>query len=64
MPAGYPVIAQVLNPDRKNNHWVVVTGKTPSGDYLILDPNGKPRVKLGDPYMKVYRYMTITEGEE
>jgi hypothetical protein len=60
LAAGFPVIAQVLNPDTNNNHWVIVTEKTSTGDYLILDPNGKPRVKLNDTYKTVYRYMTIS----
>jgi hypothetical protein len=58
LAAGRPVIAQVLNTDSNNNHWVVITGKTSSGDYYILDPNGKPRVTLNSSYKTIYRYIT------
>jgi hypothetical protein len=57
---GRPVIAQVLNQDTGNHHWVVVTGKTSRSDYTILDPGGKTnRVTLSGSYETIYRYIPI-----
>lgn len=58
---GRPVIAQVLNPNTQNNHWVVVTGKTAGGSYKILDPGGYSRVLLDNNqvYKTIYRYVLI-----
>jgi len=57
---GFPVIVQVLNPDSGNQHWVIVTGKTSSGDYKILDPGGKTnRTTLSGSYKTIYRYVPI-----
>jgi hypothetical protein len=35
-----PIIIQVRNPSTNRNHWVVVSGKTSSGDYAVVDPAG------------------------
>jgi hypothetical protein len=60
LSSGLPVIAQVLNPDKNNQHWIVVTGKTANGDYTILDPGGKTnRVTLSSSYKTIYRYVPL-----
>jgi hypothetical protein len=54
---GYPVLAQVLNVDHP--HWILVTGKTSTGDYTILDPGKRERVTLGSSYKTIYKYNLI-----
>ena len=62
LAAHRPVIAQVLNPSTNNNHWVVITGKTPSGKYTILDPGGYDRIFISNAheYKTIYRYVLIS----
>ncbi|MGD1045529.1 MAG: C39 family peptidase [Bacteroidota bacterium] len=52
---GYPSFVRIMHPGQ---HWVLVTGKTKSGQYTILDPNKITNVVL-DPALVTKYYEVI-----
>jgi hypothetical protein len=56
----FPVFAEVLNPDHNTVHWILVTGRTSTGDYTILDDGKHGRVTLFSSYGTIYKYY-VTE---
>jgi len=38
---GYSAIVDIRNPLTRNGHYIYVAGKTPDGEYIIGDPNGR-----------------------
>jgi hypothetical protein len=60
MQEGSLVLAQVYNPDTKNNHWVLLSGKRGS-DYTIVDPDCySGRTTLSGAYQNnVYKFVVF-----
>ena len=52
----FPVFAEVYDADNNSTHWILITGKTSTGDYTILDPGSRERVTLGSSYKTIYEY--------